>query len=220
MESELMRQHFDLPVVEVGEIAEKQSGMHTLQLLNTGIGMVNTAWHLGRTFMQHRPDLAINFGIAGAFENGPDLLQVVEVIEDCYGDLGTGSPQGFQSLQQMGFAHFQHGGRTYYNKVRQPREGLDGFWGVRGITVNRVTGDAESIAEMKRTWNPEVETMEGAAFFQACILEGIPFRALRGISNRVEPRNRAAWRVREAMEAVQHHLMTLLAQMNPMEVAL
>jgi futalosine hydrolase len=220
MESELVRQHFDLPVVEVGGIAEKSSGMHVIQLLNTGIGMVNTVWHLGRQFMQDRPDMAINFGIAGAFQNGPDLLQVVEVIEDCYGDLGTGSPQGFQSLEQMGFAHFKHDGRTYYNKLQQPRQGLDGIWGVRGITVNRVTGDAGAIAEMERLWNPEVETMEGAAFFQACILENVPFRALRGISNRVEPRNRAAWRVKEAIENVQQHLLNLLQQVNQPEPAL
>jgi 1,4-dihydroxy-6-naphthoate synthase len=64
---------------------------------------------------------------------------------------------------------------------------------------------------MEQIWNPEVETMEGAAFFQGCLIENVPFRALRAISNRVEPRNREAWKLKEAVEAVQKELLVSLA---------
>jgi len=39
----------------------------------------------------------------------------------------------------------------------------------------------------------QVESMEGAAFFYACLMAEVPFLEIRSISNFVEPRNRDAW---------------------------
>jgi futalosine hydrolase len=73
--------------------------------------------------------------------------------------------------------------------------------GVSGITVNTVHGQARSIEEVVRRFAPQVESMEGAAFMAACAASGVPFAEIRGVSNMVEPRNRAAWRLEEGIAA-------------------
>ena len=52
--------------------------------------------------------------------------------------------------------------------------------------------------------------MEGAAFFYACLSAGLEPVQLRAISNYVEPRNREAWRMREAITALNDTLRQLL----------
>ncbi|HEX2901732.1 MAG TPA: hypothetical protein VHS96_18620, partial [Bacteroidia bacterium] len=137
-----------------------------------------------------------------------------------YAELGADSPEGFLPLDAMGFPSFVLDGQPVYNRLFQPRPPLAGLRSCRGVTVNRVSGASAAIAEMQQIWAPEVETMEGAAFFQACLMEGVPFRALRAVSNRVEPRNRAAWQLKEAVEAMQQHLLGLLQGLEQGGIAL
>ena len=51
--------------------------------------------------------------------------------------------------------------------------------------------------------------MEGAAFFQACMTEGVAFSEIRAISNYVEPRNRDNWKIAEAIENLNKTLIEL-----------
>jgi futalosine hydrolase len=44
-------------------------------------------------------------------------------------------------------------------------------------------------------YHPDIETMEGAAFFYVCSRENIPFLAIRAVSNKVELRNREKWNI-------------------------
>ena len=83
-----------------------------------------------------------------------------------------------------------------------------------GITVNKVHGCAESIAKIKKKYPADIETMEGAAFFYVCLMEKVPFLALRGISNHVEPRDRAAWDIPLAIERVNEVLTGLLGSIS------
>ena len=70
---------------------------------------------------------------------------------------------------------------------------------VNGITVNTVHGNDDSIARVTRRFSPDVESMEGAAFMYACLIHGVPFAQVRAVSNIVERRNRAAWKLAEAI---------------------
>ena len=44
--------------------------------------------------------------------------------------------------------------------------------------------------------------MEGAAFMYVCLMHQVPFAQIRAVSNVVERRNRQAWKVREALDAL------------------
>lgn len=178
----------------------------------TGIGPVATAWALGSFLAQNRPGLAINAGVAGALDLNLPLGEVVHVVTERFGDLGVEEADGrFIDLFDLGLAEpdappFSGG------VLRNPDASQAGFLpAVNGLTVSKVHGFAPSIAAIREKYpDAEVESMEGAAFFQACLLAGTPFLEIRAISNRVEPRDRAAWQLALAIDRLNETLIEML----------
>ncbi len=185
-----------------------------VNFLCAGFGMVNTAYYLGQLCRGKRFDWAIQVGIGGSFPGGPEVGSSVEIREECYADLGAESPAGFLSLEKMGFPNFSYKGKTIYNSFSNPNAGKTGLPLCKGITVNKVHGLSESISEAEQLWKPEVESMEGAAFMQVCLLENISFSEIRGISNKVEVRNRSSWKIPEGLKAAQTAALEFLKQMS------
>ncbi|MCI4671711.1 MAG: futalosine hydrolase [Bacteroidia bacterium] len=181
-----------------------------ISLIHTGIGMVNTALKLGSYLSHHKPDLMVNFGIAGAFNQRIQLGQVVDIREDIFADMGANSPSGFLDMKELGFPTMKKGGVQYFNSLQNPINWQSGLQKCRGISVNEISGVAAQVEFRKFKWEADVETMEGAAFFQAGLWFDIPFLAIRGISNYVEPRNRNAWEVPLALKNVQEKVLELL----------
>ncbi len=58
-----------------------------------GIGMMHTAYQLGRQFALSRPDLAIQAGIAGCFDHSWEMGKVVIIDREQLGDLGVEDDQ-------------------------------------------------------------------------------------------------------------------------------
>lgn len=193
-------QHFDLQAVNTNNWQGK-TDKHIIRLLVTGIGMTNTAYHLGKYLAQHRPDFAINMGIAGTFDTNITLGTVVEIIEDTFSEMGAENHDDFLTLFDLGFPLSQIP-TTYYNTFTNPNPTDSSYLKTSAITVNTVHGNAASIARCQQFWNKQIETMESAAFFQIMVEEAIPFAAFRGISNYVEPRNRANWQIGAAVKNV------------------
>ena len=176
----------------------------TVRLLVTGIGLTATAWNLGRRLALHPPDLALNVGIAGAFDRSLQLGDVVHVTSERFGDLGVEEADGrFTDLFELALLEptdppFVNG--LLYNPDAAQYRFLPP---VRGLTVNKVHGNQASIHAIQQKYpDAQVESMEGAAFFYACLQSGIPFLQIRSISNYVEPRNRAGWQLGLAIEAL------------------
>ena len=180
-----------------------QINNHTVELVVTGIGMVNTALAMGAYLAQKKPGLAVNFGIAGTFEEEISIGEVVEVRTEVYGDLGAETPEGFLDLEEMGFPLYQDKSGPVYNQLDSPWDSLSDLRKVRGLTVNKVHGRTESIHEVRDKWDPDIESMEGAAFFQACLQGDIRFAQVRSISNRVEARDTSKWEIPLAVRNVQ-----------------
>ncbi|MGI5939653.1 MAG: hypothetical protein ACOX8V_03040 [Thermoleophilia bacterium] len=71
----------------------------------------------------------------------------------------------------------------------------------RCLTLSRATGlDAEATVLVER-WGALAESMEGAAAAHMCVLYGVPFLEVRGISNLVTDRDRASWEIDRAIRA-------------------
>ncbi len=171
----------------------------SIAALITGIGMVNTAFYLGKFISHTTPKIAINAGIAGSFTPSFPIGTVVEIYEDTFSELGAEDPEDFLNMKEMGFPLLQKNEQTYYNTFQNPNPPRTSNPLATAITVNTVHGAEVSIQIVQKRWGKQVETMEGAAFFQAMIAEEIPFVALRAISNFVEPRNRTNWKIQEAV---------------------
>ncbi|MEI7723955.1 MAG: futalosine hydrolase [Bacteroidota bacterium] len=172
-----------------------------IDILIPGIGMVPTAYCLGRQLAQKHYDLAINAGIAGTFTKSLALGSVVNVVEDCVPELGAEDGDRFLSVFELGLtdpdAHPYKGGKLVnecFDSGLFKNNGVIGkLQKVKAITSNTVRGNAESITRIQRIAQVDIESMEGAAFFYACLSENIPFLQIRSISNRVEERDKSRW---------------------------
>lgn len=180
--------------------------------LITGPGPIATCWRLARAIAPGRPAFALNAGIAGAFDRDLDIGDVVNVTSERFGDLGAEEADGnFSDLFDLGLANadsppFQKG------KLHNPSAGQATFLPeVQGLTVSKVHGWKPSIETIRKKYpDARVESMEGAAFFYACLLTGIPFLEIRSISNYVEPRNREGWNLPLAIENLNKILTEML----------
>jgi futalosine hydrolase len=182
-----------------------------VDMLVTGVGSMATAWSLKRWIDTNgKPDLAINAGIAGSFRDDVETGSVVMPVTDCFADLGIEDHEQFFTLWEAGLADpdgFPYSKGYLHASNRYVEKAAVGIRPVNGITVNTASGSAATIQKLIMKFNPDIETMESAAFFYLCIAESIPFMSVRAISNRVEPRNRSNWRI-------QHALENLVSKMN------
>jgi len=175
-----------------------------IDILVTGVGTVATAWALTKMFSSGiRPDIAINIGIAGTFRDDIPVGSVVMPVSDCFGDAGIDTHKGFFTLSEAGLQDpdkfpFRNGKLVAENKFVQKVAAI--VETVNAVTVNAASGSQEQIGKIMGKYNPDIETMEGAAFFYVCAMENIPFIALRAISNKVEPRNREKWNIPIALK--------------------
>jgi futalosine hydrolase len=176
-----------------------------VDVLVSGVGMVATAAWCSRALSAERFDVALNLGVCGSFRSALEPGSVVHVASDRLVELGAEDGERFLTIQQMGLLRddefpFTHG--RLVNSSPPPIEVLPELTPVDGITVNTVHGDERSIARAVERFNPDVESMEGAGFMYSCLIHGVPFAQVRAVSNRVERRNRAAWKLDEAIAAL------------------
>lgn len=177
---------------------------HQIDHLVTGVGMVATAAHLSRALARTPYDLVLNIGVCGAFDRTLPLGTVVHVTSDCFSELGVEDGDAFD-------APFGDGRLV---NTRPPSSSLlAALPQVTAITVNTVHGNDTSIAAVVDRCHPQVESMEGAAFMYACLIAGVPFAQIRAVSNYVERRDRAAWKMTEAIDALGRTTSSILGQL-------
>ena len=173
-------------------------------LLVPGVGSIATSWALIKWFSANpKPDLALNFGIAGSYRDYIKTGDVVVPVSDCFADAGIETGTGFMTLSEAGLEDpdsypFKAGRIVAENRYIDLS--LRYLKPVNAITVNTATGSAFSIEKLFKKFNPDIETLEGATFFYICSEEKIPFLAIRSISNRVEPRNKDNWNIKLALD--------------------
>ena len=176
----------------------------------TGVGLANTAFEMGKALTKKLYDLAINVGVAGSFNRKILRGDVVEVLSEQYGDLGVEEADGsFTDMFEMGLIDGTQ--KPFYQSKLlniKPLQ-LPHLKQVKGLTVQKVHGFTDSIEAILKKYKVDIETMEGAAFFQACMTEGVAFSEIRAISNYVEPRNRDNWKIAEAIENLNKTLIEL-----------
>lgn len=186
-------------------------GKVEVEVIFSGIGLTATAFALGHRFGQEeKPQLAIQAGVGGAMDQGLKLGEVVRVSSEVFGDLGAegvdGQPMTLSDIGLPAGPPFNEAG------VLAPSFAAAlPFKECKGISVNRVSGSAATIAARKAQFpEAQVESMEGAAFFYACMQAGVEPLQLRSISNYVEPRNRDNWKMGEAIESLNGALRRVL----------
>lgn len=178
----------------------------------SGAGMVATAYSLGKALRNFFPDFILNVGIAGAIDQTIELGTLVNVVQDYLHRFGAEDNNEFISASEIGLINpeleiLQTSPLHIENNMLL--KSIDLIPKVNGITVQTVHGNSSSIEKLKYQHpDAQTESMEGAAVFYAGFMEKIPVIQLRGISNYVEPRNRAGWKITEAIKVLNDFLIT------------
>lgn len=127
-----------------------------------------------------RFDLVVNLGIAGSYTERLPLGSVVQVVTEFFGN--------------------------------RPAEPLHNPAPPRLLAaLPQTTGN--TVAALEPSWRQvraDIETMEGAAFFENCLRRGLPFAEVRAVSNRVGEIDHARWDIPLALRNLQETLSSCL----------
>lgn len=181
-----------------------------INVLVAGVGSISTAWAMKQWIsVNNKPDLVLNAGIAGSYKDELLTGDVVMPLSDCFADAGVEDGDNFLTLSEAGLTkadEFPFSNELLLADTRYSVRMKNLLKPVRAITVNTATGSDSTRIKLINKFNPDIETMEGAAFFYICTMEKIPFLAIRSISNRVEVRNKNNWNIPLALEKLSEKL--------------
>lgn len=187
----------------------------SVNVLITGVGMPLTAYALGRELGNRTYDLVIQAGVGGAFNKEVPLGTVFNVVSERFGDLGAEEANG--SLSDVFELELTDPNSWPFRNGRLWNDGADNYDFLpkaHGLTVNKVHGSAGSIEAIRTKYPADMESMEGAAFFYACLNAGLPFLEIRATSNHVEPRQRNHWKLEQAIQGLNTTLIEMLEMLN------
>jgi len=199
---------YAIPGASLSRVAPTQGGRAVFDLLAAGVGpaaaAAATAAALTAAALSEQPsgpyDLVVSAGIGGGFQPEAPVGSLVLADEITAADLGAETADGFVPVTELGFGAVTH---------HPPESLVRAVASVTGartgavLTVNTVTGSAARAAKLRRC-HPRAlaEAMEGFGVAEAAAAHGVPVLELRAVSNPVGPRDRAAWRIGDALAAL------------------
>jgi futalosine hydrolase len=164
-----------------------------------GVGPAAAAAGTARLLATGRYRAVISAGIAGGFPGRAPVGSIVLGARSIAADLGAETPDGFLPVDELGFGTSVLPCDPALLKALTAElpEAIVGDV----VTLSTVTGTKRTADRLAESYPQAVaEAMEG--YGVAVAAAGLPFAELRAISNPVGPRDRAAWRLREAFAAL------------------
>ncbi|WP_058302653.1 futalosine hydrolase [Gorillibacterium timonense] len=190
------------------------SGSDRFEVRLAGVGPIAAAAATASILAASAPgtySLVMSAGIGGGFPGRAEPGELVVATETAAVELGAETAErdehggGFLPLEELGFgvSRYPADPGTAELLVRRLKEA--GLPVVAGpvLTVSTITGTAET-AQKRLRLIPEAiaEAMEGFGVAEAAGRFGLPYAELRAISNRVGPRDRSSWQMKEAFAAL------------------
>lgn len=183
-------------------------------VIASGAGVGMAAASAGAALASGAYTLVVSAGIGGGFADRAPVGSLVIADAIIAADLGAETAGGFQTADKLGF-----GGNRLEADISlatQLQTTVAARFPSRHVvtgpvlTVSTATGTAAT-AEAWKQRHPDAaaEAMEGFGVACAASLYGLPCLELRGISNAVGPRDRAAWRIGEALEVLEEAISGL-----------
>ncbi|MEJ8306364.1 futalosine hydrolase [Saccharibacillus sacchari] len=170
-----------------------------------GVGPAAVAAGTARALAGGAYSRVVSAGIAGGFAGLADIGSLVVASRMVAADLGSDSPEGFISVDELGF------GSSVIPAEDEVSAALAGALQGAGlaarlapiVTVSTTTGTlAGARALAARVPGAAAEGMEGFGVAEAARQFGLPALELRAISNAVGPRDRGAWKIGDALSAL------------------
>lgn len=194
-----------------GELASGAAGRTTVDVELAGVGPAMAAARTTRALIRAeevgRPyDLVISAGIGGGFVGRARIGSLVVANDIVAADLGAETGEGFLSVDQLGFGSARStvneaAALSWADALRSAE--LEVTYGPV-LTVSTATGTAATeAARAARVTGAAAEGMEGFGIAVAAQEAGVHVIEIRAISNAVGPRDRNAWRIGDALAALE-----------------
>ncbi|PUA38113.1 futalosine hydrolase [Paenibacillus elgii] len=171
-----------------------------------GVGPAAAAASAAKALAAAEYGLVVSAGIGGGFPGRAEIGSLVVADAIVAADLGAETPEGFRSVDELGFGSSRIAvDASLAARLTEAlqRAGLPAHMGPV-LTVSTVTGTAATASELAaRVPGAAAEAMEGFGVAVAARDRGLPALELRAISNAVGPRDREAWRIKEALDALE-----------------
>ena len=182
-----------------------------VDVLITGIGLTATTYSLTGQFRIKRPDLVIQAGVGGCFDESVPLGTVLAVRQEAIADQSVIELNRLRTLFDLELVpQDQHPFRKGWLVNRSIAMKKTRLRKVNGISVNEITTSRKKVAFYKNHFQPVVESMEGAALHYVCLMESVPFIQLRAVSNYIAERNKQRWNMKESIVNLNKELIKLL----------
>ena len=181
-------------------------------ILITGVGSPACTYALTKRLQQSKYDFVIQAGIAGTFKNSFPLGQTFLIKTDVFADVGIYENERFFTLFEKKFA--DPNAAPYKNGLLENLiENIFGVATAKSITVNTVTDNFMQTSLFTEKYDPDLESMEGAAFHYVSLQENVPFLQLRSVSNFVGERVKTNWKMKESIESLNENLSRIVHQL-------
>ena len=182
----------------------------------SGIGLLASSVSLMKMFVQETPSLIIQVGIAGCFDKKVPLGKVFAVKDDFAGDIGVIENKVWKDLFDL---KLDKANDAPYEKKSLPNPWLSQYNLLKlptkkGVTVNTISTDKNKIDLYSGRYKATLESMEGAALHYMGRDLNIPFIQIRAVSNYVGERNKAKWKMKEAIYNLNETLLQYLDALN------
>lgn len=185
------------------------------EVLITGVGMQASIFATTQLLMKETFDLVIHAGIGGAFNRNLQIGEVVNITCDRFAQTGAEDDVAYLDIFELGLADpnaapFAGGWLcpTLPNNIIPIT-----LTNCKAITVDTVSGSDATRNKLNTKYEPDVESMEGAAIFYVCMQLNINCVQIRAISNYVEKRNKLNWNMPLAVEALNKTLNTIISSL-------
>lgn len=192
--------------VEREAVLRGLGGSDLCHVMLAGVGPAAAAARTAAALAKEQFSLVISAGIGGGFPDKAGIGSIVVADQLIAADLGAETPDGFLSVDELGFGSSRI--TPDLNLVNR----LTGAMASAGLTVqsgsiltvSTGTGSSETAASLRQRFNnAAAEAMEGYGVAEAAKLYGLPCIEIRTISNAIGPRDRSAWRIKDALEALE-----------------
>ncbi|MFI9323359.1 futalosine hydrolase [Kitasatospora aureofaciens] len=183
-----------------------------VDVLAAGVGPAAAAAAASAALAARPYGLVASAGIAGGFAPHAPVGATVLADAIVVADLGAETPEGFADVTELGFGTVRHTPPPAVVALAGKALGTRDVDAVTGpvLTVSTVTGSAERASALAaRHPGAAAEAMEGFGVAEAAARYGVPVFELRTVSNPVGPRDRAAWRIGEALAALERAFAAL-----------
>jgi futalosine hydrolase len=182
-----------------------------IDILVTGIGLTATTYRLLKQLQLKRPGIVIQAGVAGCFDRKIPLGTVVAVRKETIADQSVVELKKLKTLFDLQL--IPHDQFPFKNGwLENTSEALKKLKlkKVDAISVNEITTSKQRVRFYEDSFQPAIESMEGAALHYTCLMEKIPFLQLRSISNYIAERDKTKWDMKKSIVNLNRALIELV----------